>query len=89
MGDFNVELTETNMALFWNQYKLRILNKEPTCFKKCINPSRIDLHLTNCPKGFHSTLTIETSLGKLIVTVLRVGHEYFLLELYNKRVKRF
>ena len=52
MGDFNVESTETNMTIFWNQYKLRILNKEPTCFKNCINPSGVDLHLTNCPKSF-------------------------------------
>lgn len=57
-----------------------MLNKEPTYFKNCINPSSIDLHLTN----FQSTLTIENSLRKLIVTAVRVDHETFRLKLYNK-----
>ena len=78
MGDFSIELKEANMTTFWNQYKLKTLNEEPTCFKNYTNPSCIDLYLTNCPKGFQSTLTIETGLSdfhKLIITVLKVKHE--------------
>ena len=78
MGDFNIELKEANMKTFCNQYKLKALNEEPTCFKNYTNPSCIDLYLTNCPKSFQSTLTIETGLSdfnKLIVTVLKVKHE--------------
>ena len=78
MGDFNIELKEANMTTFCNQYKLKILNEEPTCFKNYTNPSCIDLYLTNCPKSFQSTLTIETGLSdfhKLIVTVLKIKHE--------------
>ena len=40
--------------------------------------SCIDLYLTNCPKSFESTLTIETGISdfhKLIVIVLKVKHE--------------
>ena len=52
MWDFNVAFTEANMAAFCNEYKLKALNKEPTCFKNCMSPSCIDLYLTNCPKKF-------------------------------------
>ena len=31
--------------------------------KNYMNPSCIDLYLTNCPKSFESTLTIETGLS--------------------------
>ena len=78
MGDFNVAFTEANMAAFCNEYKLQTLNKEPTCFKNYMSPSCVDLYLTNCPKSFESTLTIETVISdfhKLIVLVLKVKHE--------------
>ena len=35
IGDFNVEPNEANMKAFCNQYKLKSLNKKPTCFKIC------------------------------------------------------
>ena len=66
------------MVAFCNEYKFKAMNKEPTCFKNNISPSCIDLFLTNYPKSFESTLTIETGLSdfhKLIVTVLKVKHE--------------
>ena len=66
------------MAAFSNEYKLKALKKEPTCFKNYMDPFWINLYLTNCPKSFESTLTIETGLfdfHKLIVTVLKVKHE--------------
>ena len=78
MGDFNVAFAEANMATFWNDHKLKDLNKEPTCFKNYMSPSCMDLYLTNCPKSFESTLTIEPGLSdfhELIVTVLKVKHE--------------
>ena len=78
MVDFSIELKEANMTTFCNQYKLKTLNEEPTCFKNYTNPSCIDLYLTNCPKSFQSGLTIKTGLSdfhKFIVTVLKVKHE--------------
>ena len=39
MGDFKIELKEANMTTFCNQYKLKVLNEEPTCFKNYTNPS--------------------------------------------------
>ena len=46
MGDINVGFTEANMATFCNEYKLKTLNKEPTCFKNNVSPSCVDLFLT-------------------------------------------
>ena len=47
MGDFNVDVKEVSLHLFCNQYKLKSLNKDPTCYKNIDNPSCIDLFLTN------------------------------------------
>ena len=52
MGDFNIELKEANMTTFCNQYKLKALNEEPTCFKNYTNQSCIDLYLTIVLKVF-------------------------------------
>ena len=76
-GDFNVALAEPNKATFWNEYKLKVFNKEPTFSKNYMSPSCIDLYLKNCPKSFKSTITIKTGFSefhKLIVTVLKVKH---------------
>ena len=78
MGDFNVDVKEVSLHLFSNQYKLKSLNKDPTCYKNIDNPSCIDLLLTNSAKSFESTYTIETGLSdfhKLVVTVLNEKHE--------------
>ena len=88
MGDFNVRFTEANIAAFCNEYKLKALNKEPSCFINNMSPSCIDLFLTNCPKSFESTLTIETGLSdfhKLIVTVLTVNSEKVPLKIIHYR----
>ena len=63
IGDFNVEPNEANMKTFCNQYKLKSLNKEPTCFKNVNKPSCIDLFLTNNSKCFEHCLTLETGLS--------------------------
>jgi exonuclease III len=74
IGDLNSELQEHSMNEFCNLYNLHNLVKEPTCYKNLLNPSSIDLLLTNKPKSFQNTFTIETGLSdfhKMIVTVLR------------------
>ena len=52
MGDYNVDVKETNMKAFCNQNKLNALNEEPTCFKNFNYPSCIDLFLTNSSASF-------------------------------------
>ena len=72
--------------------KLKVLNKEPTCFKNYMNPSCLELYLTNCPKSFERTLITETGLSifyKLVATVLKAKHEkvppkYFIIQRLQK-----
>ena len=65
LGDFNSEFSEPCLNDFV---------KEPTCYKNPDNPSCIDLFLTNRPRTFRCTTTIETGISdfrKLVVTVLK------------------
>ena len=76
------------MKTFCNQYKLKSLNKEPTCFKNVNKPSCIDLFLTNNSKCFEDCLTLETGLSdfyKLIVTIMKTKHERFPPKIVNYR----
>ena len=47
LEDFNSELSEEAMKDFCDVYCLSNMIKEPTCFKNILNPSSIDLILTN------------------------------------------
>ena len=42
MGDYNAEITETNMSSFCEIYHLTNIIKQPTCFKNPSNPSCIE-----------------------------------------------
>ena len=56
-------------------YLLRNLIKKPTCFKNPENPKTIDLILTNRPRSFCNSDTLEIGLSdfhKLTVTVLKM-----------------
>ena len=75
LGDFNSEMTDMNLKDFCNLYLLKNLIKKPTCFKSPENPKTIDLILTNRPRSFCNSITLETSLSdfhKLTVTVLKM-----------------
>ena len=74
MGDFNSETNESAMMDFCSIFNLHNLVKEPTCFKNPQNPSSIDVMLTNRPKSFLRTITVETGISDhhiMTVTVLR------------------
>ena len=63
---------------FCNVYNLSNLVKEPTCYKNPDNPSCIDLFLTNRPKCFQSTVTMETGISdfqKMLDTVLKICYK--------------
>ena len=73
LGDFNSQPSENCVNDFCNVYNLSNLVKEPTCYKNPDNPSCIDLFLTNRPKCFQSTMTMETGISdfhKIIITLL-------------------
>ena len=74
LGDFNSQVSERAISEFCETYNLTNLVKEPTCFKNPKNPSTIDLILTNRPRCFQNTTTIETGLSdfhKLTITVMK------------------
>ena len=74
LGDFNSETQEETMKEFCDTYNLTNLIKEPTCFKNPLNPSSIDLILTNRTRRFQDSHTVETGLSdchKMTITVLK------------------
>ena len=74
MGDFNPEITETEMTEFGETYNLTNLIKKPTCFKNPLNPSSLDLLLTNRAMSFKTSTTIENGLSdhhKMTITVMK------------------
>ena len=75
LGDINSEMHEYAMKEFTETYNLNNLVKDHTCFKNPLNPSLIDLILTNRSRSFQNTQTIKTGLSdhhKLTITVIRV-----------------
>ena len=78
IGDFNSEVIEFSMSQFCETFNLKNLVKEPTCFKNPINPSCIDLILTNRFRSFNNTLAIETGLSdchKMVLTILNTTYK--------------
>ena len=72
--DLISEINEMVMSKFCETYNLQNLVRDPTCCKNSSKPTCIDLILTNFPKLFQLTQTIEIGLSdfhKLILTVLK------------------
>ena len=55
MVDLNSDIFEAEICIFCGLYNLKILVEVPTCFKNYINPTCIDLILTNRPINFQNT----------------------------------
>ena len=74
MGDFNAEISDSDMEPFCTINNLKCIIKEPTCYENPDNPTCIDLILTNCPKNFQESSTSETGLSdfrKMVLTVFK------------------
>ena len=78
MGDFNAEEAIFHIKYFCNLYKLKNLNKVPTCFKDPGNPKTTDLMLKNSVGSFQNSCALEIGLSnfhKMTVTVLKSYRE--------------
>ena len=79
LGDFNLEPTESAVRGFCEIYSRKILIKDNTCcFKNPSKPSCIDLVITNRPKSFQNSVTVETGLSdfhKITLTVMKVFYK--------------
>jgi hypothetical protein len=65
IGDLNVDLKSQNHALsdLLDAMSLKNIIKEPTCFKSLLNPSLIDVVLTNTPKRVLSHLNVDVDIS--------------------------
>ena len=78
LGDLNVKSSDPVLNDFCKVYNLFCLVKEPRYFRNPYNPSCIDLFLTNHPRSFQNTLTIETGISdfhKMVITVMKVFYK--------------
>ena len=62
LGDFSNEPEEKNISNFLNNYHLRNIIKQKTCFKNPDRPTCIDLILGNSFRSLQDTCTVETGL---------------------------
>ena len=63
LGHLNAEMTDPSLKEFCNLYSLKNLAKKPTCFKNPDNLKVIALLLTNRPRSFCNSDTLETGLS--------------------------
>ena len=77
LGDFNSETCETCMTEFCDTYNLSNLIKDPTCFKNPLNPSSIDVILTNRIRSFQYSKVIETGLSDCHMMTITVLKSFF------------
>ena len=77
LGDFNVEINESHLKSFCENYDLTNLIKQPTCYKNPTNPTFIDLILTNAPHSFPSTYAVETGLSDFHLMTMTVMRKSF------------
>ena len=78
LGDLNSEPTESAVKDFCEIYSCKNLIKDKTCFKNPLKPSYIDLIITNRPKSFQNSVTVETGLSdfhKMTLTVMKVFYK--------------
>ena len=88
LGDFNVTDHEHHMKSFCENYGLKNLVRQPTCYKNPSNPVCIDLILTNVPRSFQSTCVVETGLSDfhlMTLTVMRKSFKKYQPKIINYR----
>ena len=78
LGDLNSEPTESAVKDFCEIYSCKNLIKDKTCFKNPLKSSCIDLIITNRPKSFQNSVTVESGLSdfhKMTLTVMKVFYK--------------
>ena len=76
VGDFNAEESEPCLSQFLYEYNAKNIVKENTCFKNALNPSCIDLFITNSPLSFQNTIAVSNGLSdfhKMVITVMKMS----------------
>ena len=60
LGDFNLDMGNSDMSVFFDKYRLKSLIKEVTCSKNPENLPWIDLILITNPKCFQCSCAVAT-----------------------------
>ena len=87
MGNFNVEPNDAATKNFCQTYIKNIV-KDKGCFKNPINPTCIDLIITDRPKSFQEPEVIETGLSnfhKMSLMVMKVFYNKQKLKIIQYR----
>ena len=75
--DFNAEESEPCLSQFLYGYNsAKNIVKESTCFKNVLNPSCIDLFITNSPLSSQNTVAVTNGLSdfhKMVITVMKMS----------------
>ena len=88
LGDLNSEPTESAVRDFCQIYGCKNLIKDNTCFKNPEKPSCIDLIITNRPKSFQNSVTLETRLSDLKTTTLSLTFSnQYLIKLFQNTLQ--
>ena len=77
LGDFNLEREDNHIKIFCENYNLKGLIKQPTCYKKPDNLTYIDLELTNVLRSFQRTCVLETRINLFNLMPLTVMRKRF------------
>ena len=78
IGDFSAEDSEPCLSEFVHDSNTENIIKEKTYFKSLINPSCIDLLLTNVPSSFQNTYAITAGLSdfhKMVISVMKMSFQ--------------
>ena len=75
VADFNAEKSEPCLSQFLYEHNAKNIVKENT-FKNALNPSCIDLFITNNPLSFQNTIAVSNGLSdfhKMVITVMKMS----------------
>ena len=75
IGDYNAEVTETNMQEFCESYFLENMVKKLTCFENPAKPTCIYLIITNKPGMFQNAKTYETGFHELVESIMNLSYK--------------
>ena len=93
VGDFSAEESEPCLSQFLYEYNAKNIVKESTYFKNALNPSCIDLFITNIPLSFQNTIAVSNGLShfhEMVITVMKMSFKnHSSIERYYRDYKYF
>ena len=93
LKNLNAEKSEPYLSKFHYEYNVKNIVKETNCFQNALNPSCLDLFITNSPLTFQNTISISNGLfdfHKMVITVMKMSFKkHFFIERHYRDYKYF